>query len=520
MNLLRGFSTSVEKYPQKPAVIVKNSHYTYSQMHTASDAIAYGLTDRGIGKNDFVGILMRKGAAAVASFLACLKVGAIYVPMDPRDPAERLKKIVENCSISTIICSQEPQDLNVEHVLVVSDLNEKFLRGPEAVFTKRGSATPTYSRSARCRTFGASSQKFVEKTKFHKLLVKRAPGRRRQDVAYVLHTSGSTGIPKGVQITHQNICNFIAWTGKVLNTTGSDVFGNHAPFIFDLSTLDIYGAFAVGGTVVLATEREMMDASLLVRNIKTHGITTWYSVPSILAAMVENSAWPEITSLRCIIFAGEPYPVNKIGKLLSSVPGHCELYNFYGPTETNVCTYYRVPHDHPPDQPFPIGKAIDESVKTEIKQEELVIHGPCVMKGYVGQPDLTEKIYATGDRVSMDEAGNLHLLGRKDNQVKIRGNRVELGEIENTILKWEKIEAVALTTEMKEGHKYLRAHVQLKKGVPKISLIQLKTFCRKTLPIYMVPHYMQLWEQLPRNQNGKIDRHFLGSDQWKAALKN
>lgn len=486
MNLIEGFKNSVEKYPQRTAVIVNGQGFTYSQLDAASYTIASRLIQKGIRKNDYVGILMRKGAEAIASFLACLKLGVIYVPIDLRDPAERLNKILQNCGIKTIISQKIPMVLHPVDVLMQIDDKIFFPNG-----TPLGGEFPPPTADAH-------------------------------DVAYVLHTSGSTGIPKGVQITHQNICNFIAWTKKILNTTSSDIFGNHAPFIFDLSTLDIYGAFAVGGTVVLSTEREMKDASLLVRNIKTHGISTWYSVPSILAAMVEDNAWPNITSLRCIIFAGEPYPVNKIGKLLSSVPAHCVLYNFYGPTETNVCTYYQVPHDHPPDQPIPIGKAINSSVKTEIKDDQLVIHGPCVMKGYVGQPALTEQIYFTGDRVSKDEAGNLHLLGRMDNQVKIRGNRVELGEIENTLLKWEKIEAAVVTTEVTDGHQYLRAHVQLKKGVPKISLIQLKTFCRKALPIYMVPHYLHVWEQLPRNQNGKIDRRFLGNNQWKimTASKN
>jgi len=484
MNLIKGFLSSVEKYPQKTAVIVSDVHYTYSQLQAASNAVAYRLMERGIGKNDFVGVLMKKGAAAVAGFLGCLKVGAIYVPMSLRDPGERLNKILQNCNIKTVICRQTPTDLQPVDVLALKD---------EEIFSP-------------CET--PPVEEFPH------------PTADAHDVAYVLHTSGSTGIPKGVQTTHENICSFINWTGKILNTSGSDVFGNHAPFIFDLSTLDIYGAFAVGGTVVLSTEREMMDASLLVGNIKRHGITTWYSVPSILTKMLEDGKWPEITSLRSIIFAGEPYPVNKNSILLSSTPAHCSLYNFYGPTETNVCTYYRVPRDFPSHKPIPIGKAIDQSIKTEIKDNQLIIHGPCVMKGYVGRPDLSEKIYATGDLVLTDETGNLLLTGRKDNQVKIRGNRVELGEIENTLLKWDKIEAAVVTTEMKDGQKYLRAHVQLKKGIPGISLIQLKTFCRRSLPIYMIPHCLHVWEQLPLNQNGKIERQLLGSDQWKTLLKN
>lgn len=485
MSLIDGFKRSFARHPDKAAVIAEGQRYTYSQLDTASNYLAFRLLEKGIARGDYAGVLMTKGMEAVSCFLACLKLGVAYVPLDYQDPPERLKRIIENCSLKAVLIKGQRSALPLENAILVPAFHEE-----SALYEEGFSRPPPESLTDP------------------------------QEVAYVLHTSGSTGIPKGIRITHRNICHFVDWTREIIGTNTSDIFGNHAPFYFDISTFDIYGCFEVGGTVVLSSEREMNNPSLLIRKIREHKITIWYSVPSILTRMVDHEEWTKIESLRCLIFAGEPYPVNKIEKLISTKKNRCALYNFYGPTETNVCTYYRVPPDYPVDKPFPIGKSIAEVVRTEVRDSELVVYGPCVMRGYLGEPDLKEERYATGDIVSLDEDDNLLFQGRKDSQIKIRGNRVELGEIENCMLKWEKVEAALVIPEMHEGDYYLRAHVQLK-HVPlkdeeqKISLIELKSYCQRQLPVYMIPHYLTLWDRLPKNKNGKIDRAYLMSGRWK-----
>jgi acyl-coenzyme A synthetase/AMP-(fatty) acid ligase len=329
-------------------------------------------------------------------------------------------------------------------------------------------------------------------------------------------------------LSHNNAVSFVDWCSETFKPLPSDIFSSHAPFHFDLSILDIYVSLKHGATLVLIPEEGGKDPLGLPKLIEKHRITFWYSAPSTLSMLAQFGRIPEhdFSSLRIVLFAGEVFPIVHLRSFKRQVP-HPRYFNLYGPTETNVCTWFEVPPEIPGDRvdPFPIGKTcsnleslvVDQNGKpvSEGAEGELCIAGPHVMQGYWGMPertatsflnDGTSKLwYKTGDIVVADPDGNYRYIGRRDRMIKKRGYRIELGEIEACLYRHPAVsEAAVVAVSDAESDIKVNAHLSIHGG-NRPSLIELKTFCSKHLPLYMVPDSFVFHDELPKTSTNKMD---------------
>jgi amino acid adenylation domain-containing protein len=353
------------------------------------------------------------------------------------------------------------------------------------------------------------------------------------DLAYILYTSGSTGEPKGVMLSHQNALTFVEWCADTFHVRPEDQVSGHAPLHFDLSVFDVYNAIEAGATLHMIPEDILIFPASVAKFIETHNISIWYSVPGALAQLALHGKLTKerFPKLRTILFAGEVFPVKHLQRLAELLPD-VELYNLYGPTETNVCTYYPVDRSRLAElEALPIGRAcantevfaVDEHGQRVIHaggKGELYVRGPSVTLGYWGdpektrktvvpnpfQPNFVENVYRTGDIVVLRTDGDYDVLGRRDNQIKVRGYRVELGEIEAALLRHGAVsEAGAFAMADPVDGARIHAVVALHNG-SRLSESDLQQHCALHLPRYMVPANIQLREQLPKTSTGKIDR--------------
>jgi amino acid adenylation domain-containing protein len=349
-----------------------------------------------------------------------------------------------------------------------------------------------------------------------------------QDLAYILYTSGSTGKPKGVMLSHENAVSFVDWCSEVFAPQTSDRFSSHAPFHFDLSILDIHLPLKHGATLVLVTEDVGKDPVRLASLIADQRITCWYSAPSILSLLAQYGklASYDYSALRLILFAGEVFPVKHLRTLSRLLPAP-EYFNLYGPTETNVCTFYQVSLPIPEERsvPFPIGKVcshLEGRVLDEAGRElprghegELCIAGRGVMQGYWSLPEQTARAfhedqsgrrwYKTGDIVVQAPDGDYTYMGRRDRMIKRRGYRVELGEIEAGLYRHPSVkEAAVIAVSDEEAGKRVRAFLSCR-DTKHPSLVQMKGFCSKNLPLYMIPDDFVWCDALPKTSTDKVD---------------
>jgi amino acid adenylation domain-containing protein len=481
---------------------------TYFDLNALADLLSRHLRRLGVRRGDRVGIYLHKSIDAVASIMGILKTGAAYVPVDPTAPATRNAYILNDCSVKVIITERRlATALDEENakngakpfVLVLDEVGGgKGLR----------QALDEHLDSGFTASGGDSLS---------------SP----DDLAYILYTSGSTGKPKGVMLSHRNGTSFVDWCVETFQPQQSDRFSSHAPLHFDLSILDIYTTFASGGTLILISEEIGKDPMRLADLISNYRISIWYSAPSILTFLVQygNLAKHDCSSLRMVLFAGEVFPVKHLAALKAIVPSP-RYFNLYGPTETNVCTFYEIPLHIPAErtEPFPIGstcshlqtRVVDENGRVVVtgQRGELCVQGPGVMQGYWNLPEqsgraflhpVEERWYRTGDIVVEAEEGNYVLLGRRDRMVKRRGYRVELGEIEAALYRHPIVkEAAVVALPDQESGVRIRAFVSCQ-DEHRPSIIEMKQFCMGILPFYMIPDLFSFKDSLPKTSTDKID---------------
>jgi amino acid adenylation domain-containing protein len=489
----------------------------YGELEAQSNQLAAKLIESGVKRGDRVGIYLDKSLPAIVAIFAILKTGAAYVPLDPAAPKARIAFIVQNCQmvalVSTIARVKALQESNpvelatLQGVIVVdqeiSDLAGHF---PCAASWSAVLATPAAPPAN--------------------------PGLVENDLAYILYTSGSTGTPKGVMISHRASLTFVNWVGDTFGISAEDRVANHAPLHFDLSILDIFATIQAGGTVVLVPPTHSVFPRTLADWIAQEAITVWYSVPSILTSLVlhgqlERHPFPR---LRLILFAGEVFPIKYLRQLMALLP-QPRYFNLFGPTETNVCTYYEVPPLAPErTAPLSIGKAIDNyelfvlddsgAIARAGGEGELCARGPGIMTGYWGLPARSaqsrlpytlhphlgpEIIYRTGDMVRQEADGNYTYLGRRDGMIKSRGYRIEVGEIETTHYSHPDVaEAAVIPVPDEEIGNRIKAFIVARNGA--IQANALAAFCGGRLPTYMVPHLFEFRASLPKTSTGKIDK--------------
>jgi amino acid adenylation domain-containing protein len=354
------------------------------------------------------------------------------------------------------------------------------------------------------------------------------PDRSPDHLAYILFTSGSTGKPKGVMLSHANALNFLDWCDQSLGPwRADDRFASHAPFHFDLSVFDLFASCGAAATLVLVGEALGKDPTGLGDFLATNRITVWYSSPSILAILTEHGKLDcrAIAPPRLVLFAGEVFPIAALRRLRAIWP-RAEMWNLYGPTETNVCTAHRVPEAISPDQtgPFPIGRVcrplearvIDASGGDVAAGDlgELIVSGPGVMRGYFGQPELTEaafvvdhdgtRWYRTGDLVRDEGDGCFQFHGRRDRMVKKRGYRIELGEIESALYRHDGVDRAGVVAQEGDAGLSITAFIALKPSQSR-SIIAMKRHCTKYLPHYMIPDSVTFLDDLPATSTDKVD---------------
>lgn len=520
-----------EARPTAAAVEHGERTITYAELHRQSSAAAASMRAHGIGPGDRVAVWARKSVDVVVALYAIMKCGAAYVPIDPSAPVARVSRILADCAVTGLVTdTADPaarrllDPATVIYRLPDADADVEIGDdGEDGGGAGEGSGRVVGWRQALRRHDGATPD---------------GPG--PDDLAYILYTSGSTGIPKGVTHSHRSARAFTDWAAGQFALTPDDRVASHAPFSFDLSTLDLFAACRAGACTVLVRDSQVGLGYALNQLVADRSVTVWYSVPNALVRMLSarNSAVLSGSALRVVLFAGEVLPVTYLRQLRAAVPS-AELYNLYGPTETNVCTFHQVrDRDVAPGRtdPAPIGRPcpyaqaflVDDRGQVVDQRPgavgELLVAGDSVMAGYWRDRALTERrtarspygggsvpAYRTGDLVGVDEDMNLVFRGRRDAMVKIRGYRVELGEVEAVLLGLGSVRDAACVAVGGSGtDRHIEAYVVARDDSCDVDRVRRE--CLAALPRYMVPERIHVLDALPRTPTGKVDRQALAGD--------
>lgn len=511
-SVIAGLRRSAKLFPDSDAFYCQHQVVSWQQLHDDVVTIARvwsHLLD--VNQTGRVAIYLHKGIDFVTAIYSAMECGLTWVPLDATQPAERAAVILDNAKPELLVVTRSLwQDLK-------DKLSDDVRRSIQLVV-----CDDRYSDLAESVSSSALAQSLEHQDKSHVYLpFQPVPS----DVAAILFTSGSTGVPKGVQISHQNLMHFINWAVDELDLVHEDVLSNHAGYHFDLSTFDLFAASQVGAACWIITQQEQRNVVALREGIIRHNVTVWYSVPSVLSMMVTAGALEPSASasLRHVIFAGEVFPVKQLNALAEQLPAGCSMYNWYGPTETNVCLSHRITEqDLAASHPPPIGKLLPDIWAWQVAPDgqlslhqgdwegELVVSGPCVTPGYINQANTLntvhhrQKRHATGDLVVCKD-GVFTYHGRIDRMVKIHGNRVELGEIEAALNRFDSLAEVAVVCHLTESEQHVIAFYTLADGIGKVSALALKQFASQHLPRYMIPSRFSAMSELPSNNNGKVD---------------
>ena len=479
------FEKQVLKTPDKIAITYNNEHLTYKELNDKANQMAFYLQHRGVKAETFVAVYLERSLNAIVSIMGILKAGGAYIPIDPSYPKERVYQILVDSSPKLVITEKrlEKNILHSNSTKILLDEEEKSI-----------SNLPT--NNLKSNTL-------------------------QHNLAYIIYTSGSTGAPKGVQIEHKALINFIVSISKEYEINNQDNIIQFAALGFDVSVFDIFVSFYTGATLIMTNEFERKSPEQLTRLMQEKRVTV-AELPPALLPLLNPEDFPD---LRLISVGGEKFSGDIINKWSSSKR---KFMNGYGPTETTVAVTLFNCIGHWEKNP-PIGKPI-HNVETYVLNNklepvpvgvsgELYIGGKCLARGYLNREDLTRekfisnpfsdnpqsRLYKTGDLVKWLPDGNIEILGRVDRQIKIRGFRVELGEVESAILNYPNLKQVVVQiSEDITPDKQLIAYI-VEDSIEPINSKELREELSKSLPKYMIPSRFIKVPDIPLTAHGKID---------------
>lgn len=503
---------SATRFPEREAFRCGQKSLTFAEMKEKMNQVAGLLHQLNIQKGDRVGIYVNRSIETAIAMYGIMQAGAVYVPLDPKAPIQRTSMLIEDCGISILITNSS-QRRNIQKIIAETQ-TLKTIIGIKGDYSIRNiSWDETYERSS---DFTCPFPMMED------------------DLAYIMYTSGSTGIPKGIMHSHASGLNYARLSADLYHLNENDRIGNHAPIHFDISTLGYFTAPFVGACTVIIQDAHTVLPTSLSQLIEKEQLTVWYSVPLAITQMLQKGLLEErnLTALKWILYGGEPFPPKYLRTLMNMLP-HTQFCNVYGPAEVNQCTFYHIPKPPENDNPIPLGETWNNTEALVVDQEgkeiklgesgELLIRTVTMMKGYWQQPELTEKslykqksntgrdeiFYKTGDLVKIDLKGQLHFLGRIDHQVKIRGYRVELDAVEAILVSHQAVLEAAVFSMKGEGDSLKIEAAVILETMNGATVSELMMHLKDELPFYAVPESIRIFETFPRTGSGKVKRSAL-----------
>ncbi len=489
---------AAEEQPARTALLDADTCITYEALHSAALKIGGSLAAAGVGPGSRTAILMDRSLAAVMAIHGTVQSGSAYVPLDTAAPASRLLQIMQDCDLDAVLydaanrrlAEQLGANFSVSECGACLSDSIKFFR-----FARDGGVT------------------FID-------------SRAESDLAYILYTSGSTGASKGVAVGRAAAEAFIEWSASEVGLDPSDRIVSLAPLHFDLSIFDIFATVASRASLAIPPASTAAFPQALRSFLTRIEATTIYTVPSTLNLLLDRAdpTAANLPTLRNVLFAGEPFQPQRLRQFMERLPG-TRFFNLYGPTETNVCTFFKVELENFPARQVPIGTALpyvslavlDDSGKiiTDRVRGELLVGGLGLMVGYWRDSGATERAllrdettgmcyYRTGDLIDFDELGRMIFMGRLDHQVKTRGFRVELEDVEHSIRSCPAVTDAVVTAVAHELFtNLLVAHMECD---PSAAPEEIVSWCNRHLPKHMIPSEFYTILSLPRTTTGKVDR--------------
>lgn len=490
-------TVSARRHPDRDALSDGARCYTHAELDTEVEGLTEALVAAGVKPGDRVGVLLPKGVDAVLAVHAALRAGAVVAPLDVSDPPERAARKVHSAGLAFLLTPPHPE--------AAAPVAERV----------PGTGAPAVRLGPR-----------------HGLrpLAATGPLPEAADGGYILFTSGSTGWPKGVLLTHGNVLHFAYWAAQELDLAPWDRIGSQSALTFDLSTFDLFGSLVSGACLCLLPEVLKPFPRDVVGWLRDERISVFYAVPTLYQALLHQGgiAAAALPQLRTIAFAGEPFPVPDLRRYTELFP-EADFYNLYGPTETNVCTFDKLPADWDPAQGLSIGRALpglrveftDQEHQVRPDAGEIAVFGPAVSAGYLQGGELhehtvpvrlpdggRERAYLTGDLGHRGADGRIRLRGRRDHQVKRRGYRIDLLDIESVVLECPAVRScAAVWVPDAAGSGQIRLHAV----APGASAAELRGWVADALPPYLAPDRTVLADRLPLTERGKIDREALAA---------